>query len=267
MENACKTVEGFYAAVQARDMAAARTFLDPDLTFYGLFETYRSADAYLSALTGLLSITTGLEVGRIVGEGEDAAIFFNLTTTAPAAGTTLVAEWHTVRRGKIIEVRSAFDGRPFAAMFGANGNRGDAGVTTETREQSEHAIRDLKDMFVNALLSRDAARRASLWTEDGSVVPPQGGFFRGRAAIESHFVTEGASITPTSDASFSEYRFRFITPELAFVDTLLTLRNVRGPDGQVHTAVPIAIAFTAVRQGAGWSIQDERAHFSAPSGS
>ena len=127
MQNAGKTVQDFYTAVRARDLNAARTFLDPDLTFYGLFETYRNADEYLTALTGLLSITTSLDVRTIVADGEQAALFFDLTTTAPAAARTLVAEWHIVRNGKITQVRSAFDGRPFAAMFGAkqNDERGD----------------------------------------------------------------------------------------------------------------------------------------------
>ena len=90
---------------------------------------------------------------------------------------------------------------------------------------------------------------------------PLGGFFRGRAAIESHFVTEASSITSASEARFSEYRFRFITPDLAFVDTMLTLKNVQGPGGSVQPTVSIVIAFTAIRQGDRWSIQDERAHF------
>ncbi len=38
------------------------------------------------------------------------------------AATTLVAEWHQVKNGKISHVESAFDGRPFAAMF-AGGKR------------------------------------------------------------------------------------------------------------------------------------------------
>jgi hypothetical protein len=36
---------------------------------------------------------------------------------APAAATTLVAEWHQVQNGKLVRAQSAFDGRPFAAMF------------------------------------------------------------------------------------------------------------------------------------------------------
>jgi ketosteroid isomerase-like protein len=119
MENAGEVVRRFYDAVGKRDLAAARGFLRDDLEFVGLFETYPSAESYLAALTGLLGITVRLDVLTIIGQGDDAAIFFELVTREPAAATTLVAEWHKVRDGKIVWVRSAFDGRPFAAMFGA----------------------------------------------------------------------------------------------------------------------------------------------------
>jgi ketosteroid isomerase-like protein len=105
--------------------------------------------------------------------------------------------------------------------------------------------------------------RASLWTEDGSVVPPQGGYFRGRAEMAKHFETEGPSITRDSTVTFTDYRFRFINRDTAFVDTALELSNVLGPNGKVHLLVPITVTFTTVRQGDRWLIQDERAHFRA----
>jgi len=111
-------VRNFYEAVGARDLAAARQWLADDLVFVGLFETYPNAQAYLAALTGLLGITVRLDVLATVAEGDQAAIFFELETRAPAQAKTLVAEWHKVREGKVVWVRSAFDGRPFAAMFG-----------------------------------------------------------------------------------------------------------------------------------------------------
>lgn len=111
------TLAAFYQAVQRRDLAQARRYLAPDLVFHGLFETYPNADAYLTALQGLLSITARLDVLTVIGDGDDAAVFFDLETTAPAAAKTLVAEWHVVRDGRIVQVRSAFDGRPFEALF------------------------------------------------------------------------------------------------------------------------------------------------------
>lgn len=113
----------FYDAVVKRDLAAARTYLADDLVFIGLFETYRSADEYLKALTGLLQVTVRLDVKGIIGQGNDAGVFFDLETKAPAEGKVLVAEWHQFKDEKISHVRSAFDGRPYAAMFTSVGRK------------------------------------------------------------------------------------------------------------------------------------------------
>jgi len=107
----------FYAAVVKRDLATARAHLHDALVFEGLFETYSGADEYMAALTGLVSVTVRLDVQRIIAEGNDAAIFFELETRPPGKGTVLVAEWHQFKNGKIAHVNSAFDGRPYEAMF------------------------------------------------------------------------------------------------------------------------------------------------------
>ncbi len=53
----------------------------------------------------------------MIAEGNEVAVFFELETRAPAEAVTLVAERHQVKDGRIRHVASAFDGRPFAAMF------------------------------------------------------------------------------------------------------------------------------------------------------
>lgn len=117
MSKAGDVLKNFYTAVINRDLTQARRYLKDDLAFVGLFETYRSADQYLAALKGLLGITERLEIKKIVAEENDAAIFFELQTRAPAEATVLVAELHELHDGKIAHVRSAFDGRPYEAMF------------------------------------------------------------------------------------------------------------------------------------------------------
>jgi hypothetical protein len=121
MSSAGEILRAFYAAVVKKDLVAAREYLSDDLEFIGLFETYHGPEAYLAALAGLLSITRRLEVKRIVAEGSDAAIFFDLETGAPAQAKVLVAEWHQVRSERIWHVESAFDGRPYEAMFAGKG--------------------------------------------------------------------------------------------------------------------------------------------------
>ena len=65
----------------------------------GLFETYHHADQYMAALTKLLQVAARLDVKKIIAEGNDVAVFFELKTKAPVAATTLVAEWHQIRNG------------------------------------------------------------------------------------------------------------------------------------------------------------------------
>ena len=117
MENAGEVLRNFYAAVVKRDLTAARACLADDMVFEGLFETYRSADEYMKTFAGLLQITVRLDIKKIIGESNDAAVFFELETKAPAEATVLVAEWHQVRNGKIFHAQSAFDGRPYAVLF------------------------------------------------------------------------------------------------------------------------------------------------------
>ena len=117
MASAGEILKQFYDAAIASDLARARTYLADDLVFVGLFETYRSADDYIKTFTGLLQITVRLKVKTIIAEGDEAAIFFELETRAAAQATVLVAEWHQIKDGRIAHVESAFDGRPYAAMF------------------------------------------------------------------------------------------------------------------------------------------------------
>jgi hypothetical protein len=117
MSNSGQILRSFYEAAIKRDMATARSYLSDDLVFEGLFETYPNADKYIETFTGLLQITVRLTIKTIIAEGDQAAIFFELETKAPVEAVTLVAEWHQFKNGKISHVESAFDGRPFAALF------------------------------------------------------------------------------------------------------------------------------------------------------
>ena len=120
-DRAGEILRSYYDAAIKRDFEACRRLLADSLLFRGLFRTYRTADEYLADFKQLLQITRRLEVKSIVAQGADAVILFELETTAPAAATTLVTEWHHVQNGRITRVQSVFDGRPFEAMFAAAG--------------------------------------------------------------------------------------------------------------------------------------------------
>src|SRR5262249_11277616 len=70
MPNAGDVLRQFYAAVQRRDMQAARALLADDMVFVGLFETYPNADAYIATFTQLMQMVTRLDVKTIIGEGD-----------------------------------------------------------------------------------------------------------------------------------------------------------------------------------------------------
>ncbi|HEY6327775.1 MAG TPA: nuclear transport factor 2 family protein [Blastocatellia bacterium] len=117
MENAGTVLKQFYDAVKERDMVKARGFLAEDMIFVGLFATYFSADSYIGTFSQLMHIVKRLDVKVIIGEGDNAAVFFEMETAPPIEATTLVAEWHQTKDGKIVRAESAFDGRAFAAIF------------------------------------------------------------------------------------------------------------------------------------------------------
>src|SRR5262245_18135529 len=63
MTGSGSTLQSFYEAVAARDLASAGRYLADDLVFSGLFETYRGPSEYLTALSKLLQVTLRLDVG------------------------------------------------------------------------------------------------------------------------------------------------------------------------------------------------------------
>jgi len=69
------------------------------------------------------------------------------------------------------------------------------------------------------------------------------------------------AVTHSTQAVFSNYRVHFIKPDVAFVDALLTVHNVTGPDGKLIPVIPINFFYVAARDGDKWLIEDGRAHF------
>jgi uncharacterized protein (TIGR02246 family) len=132
------------------------------------------------------------------------------------------------------------------------------------RQQDEAAIKALNDTFAAGFVAKDPVKRASVWADDGTLVPPNAGLLQGRAAIEKHFTMEVPSVTAKSTADFSNYRFDFLTATLAFVDADLTIANILGPDKKLHRMIPVKVVFLAERRGDKWWIRDERAYFPPP---
>jgi uncharacterized protein (TIGR02246 family) len=127
--------------------------------------------------------------------------------------------------------------------------------------QDETAVRALGDNFAKAFLQKNAELRASLFVENGTFVTPQGNFLQGRVAMVNDFGQEAQAVNGNTQAAFSNYRIRFINPDVAVADALLTLHNVVGPDGAVIPVIPVNVFYVAVHHGGQWLIEDGRAHF------
>jgi limonene-1,2-epoxide hydrolase len=104
-------VEQYNRALEGKDFAGARGFLADDLNFEGPIDRFDRADDYITAITTLYGMVKGVEHQKSIVEGEDVAVFYVLDTPVAKAP---VAEWYTVRSGKIVHLRAYFDARPFS---------------------------------------------------------------------------------------------------------------------------------------------------------
>ena len=145
---------------------------------------------------------------------------------------------------------------------------GATGSVRGGQSRDEAAVRALGDNFAKAFVEKNAELRASLFAEDGTFVTPVGDFLQGRAKMVKDFGSEAQAVNGSTQAAFSNYRVRFIKPDVAVVDAVLTLHNVNGPDGTVIPVIPVNFFYVAARHGDRWLIEDGRAHFApAPANS
>jgi uncharacterized protein (TIGR02246 family) len=145
---------------------------------------------------------------------------------------------------------------------------GVTGSASAGQAQDEAAVRALGDNFAKAFVQKNPEQRASLFTENGTFVTPTGDFLQGRVAMLKDFGTEAQAVTTSTQAAFSNYRIRFVKPDVAVADGLLTLHNINGPDGTIIPVIPVNFFFVASRHGNQWLIEDGRAHFApAPANS
>jgi uncharacterized protein (TIGR02246 family) len=143
------------------------------------------------------------------------------------------------------------------------------GSASAGEARDEAAVRALGDTFAKGFIQKNAELRASIFVEDGTFVTPQGDFLQGRVAMVKDFGPEAQqAVNDSTQAVLSNYRVRFIKPDVAVVDALLTVRNVNGPDGTTIPVIPINFFYVASRHGDKWLIEDGRAHFApAPANS
>jgi ketosteroid isomerase-like protein len=115
MASPAEVVEGYFDAWTSKDFDRARSLLHDDLSFIGPIERLNSADALMDSIKGLAQIVIGAERRGLVAQGDQVCVIYDLHTVP--IPTAPVAEWYTVRDGKVASMQAFFDARPFAAMF------------------------------------------------------------------------------------------------------------------------------------------------------
>jgi ketosteroid isomerase-like protein len=110
-----QTVEQYFDAWTSKDFETARSLLQDDLSFRGPIDTFDNADALIESIKGLSQIVERAERRGLLADGDQVAVVYDLHTGP--VGTAPVAEWYTVRDGKIASMQAFFDARPFAALF------------------------------------------------------------------------------------------------------------------------------------------------------
>src|SRR5215470_682684 len=166
----------------------------------------------------------------------------------------------SVLRGPMQRLGAAF--LACTLVIGATG----FAIVGQTRDEA--AVRALGDTFAKAFIQKNPELRASLFAENGTFVTPVGDFLQGRVTMVKDFGSEAQAVNSTTQAAFSNYRVRFIKPDVAFVDAVLTLHNINGPDGSIIPVIPVNFVYVAARHGDKWLIEDGRAHFApAPANS
>jgi ketosteroid isomerase-like protein len=110
-----EVVDRYNQSLAAKDFAAARALLADDLHFQGPIDRFDKADDYVGAISRLYGMVRGIEHEATLVQSDDVAVFYVLDTPVAKAP---VAEWYTVRAGKITQLRAYFDARPFAPPTG-----------------------------------------------------------------------------------------------------------------------------------------------------
>jgi ketosteroid isomerase-like protein len=91
------------------DFATARSLLRDDVSSVGPFGANEGVDDYVAQLEGLSKVIRGAEQKKVIVDGDDVCILYDLLTIP--AGLVPTSSWYHIAEGKIDAVRTYFDAR------------------------------------------------------------------------------------------------------------------------------------------------------------
>jgi hypothetical protein len=91
-------------------MQTTRSLLAEDVTFVGPMGHTKGADDYVSGVARMADLITGIALKKVVADGDDVCIMYELST--PGGALSTVGWYHFAKNEKIDSVRAYFDPRP-----------------------------------------------------------------------------------------------------------------------------------------------------------
>jgi predicted SnoaL-like aldol condensation-catalyzing enzyme len=111
---------GYLDRFTSGDVAGAAELLADDFSFHGPMLQSEGKAAFIEGASGLGPIVRGYKMLRQWGEGDEVCSLYDFNIETPAgAGAITMAEWSTVRDGKLASSRVIFDTAAMAALMPA----------------------------------------------------------------------------------------------------------------------------------------------------
>lgn len=100
------------------DTSGAAELLTDDFRFHGPILQSEGKAAFLAGSAQLGPIMRGVQIHRQWQDGDQVCSFYDFKIETPAgAGSIPMAEWNTVRDGKLASARLIFDSAAMAALM------------------------------------------------------------------------------------------------------------------------------------------------------
>jgi len=112
MNNAKEVVLSYIKALDNQDYSAAKRYMNDHLPIKGPGEIIDNPEEFLKMLQ---KYRGKYNVKKVIADGDDVCLLYDLTTSAPAL-TVLMCSWYHVKDGKIDSIQTIFDPRPYASM-------------------------------------------------------------------------------------------------------------------------------------------------------
>ena len=103
-----------------------------------------------------------------------------------------------------------------------------------TGADSQADVRKVLDGFTAAWNAHNLQQMASFWAEDGDLINPAGKWGMGRAGAEKVFSQEHGGMFKKSTIAFTIDKVRWLTPDLALVDSECTVNGALDKKGKME---------------------------------